>query len=537
MDKKIPIGIDNFKELRKEEYYYVDKTEAINEILNKGNKVSLFTRPRRFGKTLFISMLDQFFNIEYNSKELFKDLSIEHSKYYTEMNQYPVIVMDFKGIKARTFQEFFIQFKMECSRIIKQFTFLENSLQDIDLKKYKLYKEEKGQIDDYKRFLQNICEWLYNYYKKPVIILIDEYDTPIQASYVNKYYDECMNLIRLLLLNSLKGNKYLKLGILTGILRIGKESLFSDLNNLVIYDLLSEQYNEYFGFTEDETKELLEYYNLELNKKVKDMYDGFNFGEVHIYNPWSILNYASTKKLDDYWSNTSSNESLLVILEKSDENTKTKLDNLIIGIPVLFEYNEHLSYRDIMDSKKLDINTAFSFLLTSGYITVKNRISQYRYMGALPNGEALSTLSRLIGTYITSHNLVDTDEIYKLKESFETENKESIEEIFNERIAFISYFDEKENFYHGFTFGLLQYVFSSDEYYIESNRESGKGRFDLAIVKKDMSNVIILELKTKNYIAKKQIDEKEYVNDFINKGYKNIITYGIIFDGKSVAVE
>ncbi len=537
MDKKIPIGIDNFKELRKEEYYYVDKTEAIDEIIKKGNKVSLFTRPRRFGKTLFISTLDQFFNIEYNSKDLFKGLNIEHSKYYAEINQYPVIVMDFKGIKKRNYETFFESLKIECLYVIQKYSFLKDTLDGYDLKVFEAYETTNGTVENYENFLKNLSKWLYNYYKKPVIILIDEYDTPIQASYVNKYYDECINLIRLLLLNSLKGNEYLKFGILTGILRIGKESLFSDLNNLVIYDLLSEQYNEYFGFTEGETKELLGYYNLKLNKQVKDMYDGFNFGGVHIYNPRSILNYASTKKLDDYWSNTSSNESLLEILEKSDENTKVNLDNLIIGKPVLFEYNKHLSYRDIINSQKLNVNTTFSFLLTSGYITVKNQINQYRYMGILPNGEALSTLSRLIGTYITNRNLINIDEIYKLKDSFETENKESIEEIFNERIALISYFDEKENFYHGFTFGLLQYVFSSEEYYIESNRESGKGRFDLAIIKKDMSNVIILELKTKNYVAKNQIEKKEYANDFINKGYKHIVTYGIIFDRKSVAVE
>ena len=278
--KPVPVGVDDFKDLITEDYYYVDKTKVIEEILYNKNKVVLFPRPRRFGKTLLLSMIDSFFNIDKKDRELFKDLYIESSEYFRECSKYPVIHVDFKELKCNTYEEVFNQFKIMMSKLFIEKEYVKEVLNESEKENFDLYLNRTGTKDDYKQAINLLSLWLSRYHKERVVILIDEYDAPITNSYVNNIYEEVMGLMRGVFSSSLKGNENLKMGILTGITRVSKESIFSGFNNPKIYDIMSEQYNEYFGFTEAETEKLLNYYGLELTDSIKEYYDGYNFGGV-----------------------------------------------------------------------------------------------------------------------------------------------------------------------------------------------------------------------------------------------------------------
>ena len=294
MFKTLPIGRDNFKDIIERNAYYVDKTSIIEDILSNDNYVSLFPRPRRFGKSLFISMIDNFFNVEYKdiNKDLFKGLKISKSKYYNRLSSNPVIKIDFKNLKQDNYEDMYDAYKIMIRELYSRKEYLMETLSDNDKKLFNSFLRKDATKGDYQKAVYTLTEMLYKHYGKKTIILIDEYDVPIQQGYLEGFYDDIVSFIREVFSSSLKGNEYVEFAIMTGVLRVSKESLFSDLNNVEVYGIIDKSYNEAFGFTSDETKELLNYYDLELNDDVKNMYDGYNFNGSEIYNPWSIINYA-----------------------------------------------------------------------------------------------------------------------------------------------------------------------------------------------------------------------------------------------------
>ena len=302
MLKNVPIGFHNFKEIIESNLYYVDKTLVIEKLLKGNSKVISFPRPRRFGKSLFISMLDNFFNIEKkeSNKNLFKDLNICKSEYYKYLSNYPVISLNFKSLKQDNYEIMFDDFKTMIKEVFATKRYLLDILNENEKKDFNSFLDKTASVNEYQRSIKLLSNFLYRYYNKKVIILIDEYDVPIQQGYLCGFYESIVSFIREVFSNGIKDNDNIYMAIMTGVLRVSKESLFSDLNNVDVYSIVNKEYNEYFGFTEKETKELLEYYGLELTSEVKNMYDGYNFNGVDIYNPWSILNYASRKELVSY---------------------------------------------------------------------------------------------------------------------------------------------------------------------------------------------------------------------------------------------
>ena len=318
MVKKVPIGRDDFKEVIEENLYYVDKTRIIEELLDKKKYVTLFPRPRRFGKSLFISMLDNFFNIEYKdtNKNLFDGLYISKSEYYSYLSSKPVIKLDFKELKKDTYEELYASFKELIISLYTKYEFILDRLSSGEQDIFNSIKKGIAEVVRYEKSIKYLSEMVYKYYNIKPIILIDEYDVPIERGYINNFYDDVVKLIRNVFSNALKGNHSISFAVMTGVLRVSKESLFSDLNNVDVYNMTDKDYNEYFGFTENETKKLLDYYGLNLDEEVKNMYDGYNFGGIHIYNPWSVLKYAERRELEPYWVNTSGNELIIKVIKK-----------------------------------------------------------------------------------------------------------------------------------------------------------------------------------------------------------------------------
>lgn len=395
--KAIPIGKDNFKEIIENNNYYVDKSKVIEDLIVSDAKILLYTRPRRFGKSLFISMLDNFFNInrKEDNKNLFDDLYIGKSEYINYLGKYPVIRLDFKELKGRTFESVYAGFKFMMSNIYSMYGYILDGLDEKKKINYNNILFEKGSLDDYKNSLVNLTKYLEIYYKEKVVVLIDEYDTPINEGYINGYFDEVMDLIQPFLSSSLKGNDSLQMGILTGVLRVGGQSLFSSFNNVKVYDVMSTLYDEYFGFIKEETKELLEYYGLELSSEVSDYYDGYQFGNTHIYNPWSILNYAMDKELAPYWLSTGSNKLIKKLLSNLDN--KEVIEKLMQGKSIAFDYDKSITYESFTDVKNQ--NNLFNLLLVSGYLTLDRKevdvfgeTNYYR----IPNKEVREDFIRIV---------------------------------------------------------------------------------------------------------------------------------------------
>ena len=478
--KAIPIGIDNFEDIRKGNYYYVDKTKSIEEFLKNQPKVILYPRPRRFGKSLFISTLEHFFDIEKKeeNKDLFEGLYISKSEYFKEFGEYPVIHLDFKDLKQNNYEKAYDKYKEMVQKLYVSKRYILDVLVESEKEKYERIEKGISNESEYSGAIKTLSEWLERYYQKKVIILIDEYDVPIQEGYVKDYYEEIISFMKSVFSSALKGNDSLKLGVMTGVLRVSKESLFSDLNNLTIYDMMSKNYNEAFGFNEKETKELLEYYGLELTDIVKNYYDGYNFGGVSIYNPWSILNYAEEQRLQPYWSNTSGNVLIKNMLSKINEKDKVKIEKIIIeNSSISISYDNRTTYLDFEEIT--DINKLLNLLFASGYVTI-DRIEGENFFLAdtyvkIPNEEVRQELLKMIQSITYKKELLEISEYKKFLYSFEKEEKEEIEEYINDLLGIISYYDEKEMFYHGYTLGILG-GFSFLGYQVRSNRETGKGR-------------------------------------------------------------
>ena len=552
--KPLPIGVDNFKDIRINNYYYVDKTLLIKDILDSKAKVNLFTRPRRFGKTLNISMLQYFFE---SSKEdnsyLFSGLNImnEGEKYISNMGQYPVINLSLKSAKQPNYE---LAYDCLINEIIEEF-----KRHDYVLNSEKLHyekedylniinkKDNKGNIVTSLKFLSR-C--LQKYHNKKVIILIDEYDVPIENSYFRGFYTEMIDFLRSLFESALKTNEYLEFAIMTGCLRISKESIFTGLNNLNIISILNTHYDEYFGFTENEVSKMLKYYGFEEKEDImKKWYNGYLFGECNVYNPWSVNKFiydlTGTRNAlpISYWANTSSNSIVKSLIEKADDDTKAQIEELIAGKTIEKVIHEDITYADIDSS----MENLWNFLFFTGYLKkVKVRMNEDNEILitlAIPNEEIRliykNTILNWFDEGIKSRDLSKMYEAMLSGDALIFENE--LVELLTESISF---YDAYENFYHGFLLGTLVNL---KRYIIKSNRETGKGRSDIIIKYPNRRGAaIILELKVAKSFkemsgkcdeALKQIEEKQYDKELLEEGYTNIVKYGIAFYKKDCMIK
>ena len=546
--KMLPIGRDNFKDIMDNDLYYVDKTDIIEQLLYNKNYISLFPRPRRFGKSLFISMIDNFFNIEYkdNNKNLFDGLKISKSEYYNRLSSNPVIKLDFKNLKQDNFEEMYDSYKGMIRKLYSDKRYLLEILNDDEKDLYNSFLYENANKDRYKKAVYTLTQMLYKYYGTKTIILIDEYDVPIQQGYLENFYKDIVSFIREVFSSSLKGNEYVEFAIMTGVLRVSKESLFSDLNNVEVYGVIDKAYNETFGFTTEETKEILEYYNLELNDDVKNMYDGYNFNGAEIYNPWSIINYAKYKELESFWVNTSGNGLIINCIKNCTEDIKVVFEKLLTGESVEFIYNDKVTYLDYNDLTSLD--NILNLLFISGYLTIdkieKNPFGNDKMYAKLPNAESRGLFNNIISEILSTNYNIQS----RLVESFclgiLNNDKELIQNALNRMLPNISYMDSSESFYHGYLLGLFSQFLNNKRFIVRSNRESGLGRFDLMIKATDNSVGMIIELKAGDkeldsiaLKALEQINSKKYEEELKDSGITNIYRYAIAINSKECSVK
>lgn len=532
----LPTGIENFKELMDNNYYYVDKSDFISDVLNE--KVVLYTRPRRFGKTLNMSMLYYFFsNQEKQNSYLFEGLSIvSDNKAMTYQNRYPVIYISLKDLKNSTLSLQIDKFRSIISKlIIDQFNELSHSayLDKVEKDQLYRYKTKTSSESELRDSLYNLSTYLYKHYHEKTIILIDEYDVPLQAAYQNHYYDEMVDFMRSVFSSALKTNDALEKAVMTGCLRISKESIFTGLNNFTTYSILDNISNEYFGFTENEVKELLISYNLQNSfAEVKDWYDGYKFGNSEIYNPWSILNYVKNKVADPsfepvpFWANTSGKELVVSYIQAGDKELKNEFDKLINGQAIEKVIQPELTYRE-MDN----INNIYSFLLLTGYLKAIKRTGDNQYELVIPNKEVYEIYRLSFMNYFKEYTNAIKSLLYQ---ELIRGNTRQVNEMLNDILMkTISYYDNNESFYHGFLAGLF------NDYQIKSNRESGNGRFDLCIVPDSiLDTAVIIECKHSDSVsllrsdAKKvadQIRNNQYTKEMLSDGYSDVIGYGISF--------
>ena len=541
--KLLPIGIENFKELIDKNYYYVDKTNLIANIINE--KVVLYTRPRRFGKTLNMSMLYYFFSIkEKDNAYLFDYLNISKNKdALKHQNKYPTIFISLKEMKNSTFDAQVSSFGDIIKNVILQNKELLESVyvDESDRVILQDFRFLKGTLNQLKYSLKTISRCLYNHYHQKVIILIDEYDVPLQSAYQNNYYDEMVEFLRNVFSSALKTNDALEKGILTGCLRISKESIFTGLNNFKTYSLLDEMNEEYFGFNEKEVKQLLEDYQLSsYMDEVKEWYDGYLFGNTEIYNPWSTLMYVDKKshfssyKPTSFWANTSGNDLVVNYIQNGSDELHEEFEQLIQGKTLEKYIKPELTYRE-MDN----INNIYSFLLLTGYLRVVEDLGENKYRLVIPNKEVYEIYKQSFMSYFEDYTFIRKEDLYQC---LVREDVDQANEILGDILSrSISYFDNQESFYHGFLVGL----FSGKK--IKSNREAMHGRFDLCILPKQIfQTALILECKYSKSVKElvsdakegaKQIIDNKYEDEIINDGYLHVKGYGISFYKKYCYIE
>lgn len=539
-DKKpLPIGIDDFKTIIEEDYYYVDKTKMIETLLDDGAKVTLFTRPRRFGKTLNMSMLNYFFNLKNKeeNRKLFENLYISKSKYMSQQGKYPVIYLSFKDIKALNWEKCYYLTRRLIGYLYNEFEFLRERLNKKDLSDFdKVWLDEEGA--DWENSLKNLLRYLYEYHNKKVVVLIDEYDTPIVSGYNNGYKKEVLDLYRSLYSTVLKSNTHLQFSVMTGILRIAKEGIFSGLNNLKVNSIFSEKYSEYYGMTEEEVLEGLKYYNLEYEiNDVKDWYDGYQFGKIEVYNPWSIINFLDNGKLKPYWQGTAGNETINELLDRGNRELFDDLEKL---------FRKEIVYKKIRDFTEFtdDINEIWELFLYSGYLTTSGEQKGKEYPIRIPNREIMEFFEDRFIDRFTGNYQKFSDTIRYLRAG----NIEKFGEILqNEVISSLSYFDtdKDEKYYKVFLIGI--FVALMNDYVRLSERESGHGRADLILEPKKKENPgYIFEFKVANseeelesYAEEgfEQIEKKEYNIELINRGVTEIIYIGLAFYKKKLKMK
>lgn len=541
MRKAIPLGVVDYETLKNQNYFFIDKSMMIYDFLMRKSTVTLITRPRRFGKTINISMMSSFFDITKDSKEIFKDTKIVETEYISEMNQYPTIFISFanaKNDKWNVVKEIKLQLRKEYDRYAHVF---EQKMTVFEQNEYEslvqgLMTKNDGLLDNITDALSFLMERLEKYYHKKVMVFIDEYDTPFIEAHVGGYYEELRAGLSSLLHNALKTSTSLHYAMMTGIQRVAKENIFSDLNNLVVCTVKDPEYSQYFGFTEEETKQTLEYYDLSLNDEVKSMYDGYHFGEHDIYNPWSILNYASRKVLEPYWVNTSSNTMIKKAISSSDEAFERGYEELI--------RNGKLETTVKMDTSFFEVNNTenlWGLLVSAGYLTLHKTISiqDSLYIIKIPNQEVQLEFRKLTAYHL---KVTETD-LTVLFNSLKRCKKEDFEDRYRKILLTLpSYHDLKdENSYHMMLLGMCAWL--SNEYEVISNREVGKGRCDIILKSKKNQISYILEFKYTNdssvdlkQLAKSaidQIDSRRYDSELSG----TVIRIGLAHYQKNVEIE
>lgn len=540
--KLLPMGIENFKTMIDKSAYYVDKTNFIEDVLNE--QVVSYTRPRRFGKTLNMSMLYYFFSIkEKENAYLFDGLNISKNKdALKHQNKYPTIFISLKEMKNLTFDAQISSFSNVIYELLEKNLEILSSDQLSDTTKDILYKlhNRSSSIEDLKISLRVITNALYTYYQQKVIVLIDEYDVPLQAAYQNNYYEEMVEFLRSVFSSALKTNDALEKGVMTGCLRISKESIFTGLNNFTAYSVLNNISSESFGFTELEVKQLLKAYNLsEKMDEVKEWYDGYQFGNKEIYNPWSTLMYVKNITQDvsfkpiSFWANTSGNDLVVKYIQNGDKKLRKEFDLLMNGQSLIKYIKPELTYRE-MDN----INNIYSFLLLTGYLKVIKDRGENQYELVIPNKEVYEIYKQSFMSYFEDYTTSRKGELYQ--ELVDGDAKK-VNLLLNDiLLRSISYFDNQESFYHGFLVGLL------NDYEMVSNRESGNGRFDVCVLPENILGTVVL-IECKHSISEddliddakegaRQIVEKKYLEEHRFKKYENAIGYGMSFYKKQCYV-
>ena len=561
--KKLPIGIENFEEFFSEDFYYVDKTLFIKELLQNWGKVNLFTRPRRFGKSLNMSMLKCFFEIGRNPA-LFEGLKIMQEKDLCEkyMGKFPVISISLKSVDGRSFESASVALRTLIGNEARRFAFLRNStnlsndekesyaqLTEVGPAQGGFYTMTEGMAA---ASLQTLSQLLEKHYGQKVILLIDEYDVPLDKAFQAGYYDEMVSLIRNLLGNALKTNDSLYFAVLTGCLRISKESIFTGLNNLKVHTISDVRYDEYFGFTNAEVDELLEFYGLSAYKDtIRDWYDGYCFGDTDVYCPWDVINYcdellaASNTPPKNYWANTSGNDLIRRLLKKANLTIKNEVEELLNGGQITKRMKQELTYREVDDS----IENVWSVLYATGYLTGKHVEQEDADIFRLwiPNGEIRKLFYELVEDWFREVTRSDMSRINRFCAAFPAGDTDTIQDMLNDYLwDSISVRDTavrinmKENFYHGMLLGLLQ---NQDSWLVKSNAETGEGYSDISIQTPERTGIVI-ELKYADDgnlekacgEALKQIEEKKYAESLKRRGMKKIIKYGIAFYEKECMV-
>ena len=552
--KRVPIGYEDFKRIIDGEFYYIDKTMLVYDLIKNGAQNNLITRPRRFGKTLNFSMLKYFFDIrEKDNQSIFDGLKI--SEHYDELasyrNTHPVITLSLKSGKQPTYESALDSLCREIQRkfIEYRFIFESDKIDESDKERCKIILDSTEADEElYKEAIKTLCSCLKQYYDTNTIILIDEYDVPLENAYFAGFYDKMIGFIRSLFESALKTNDALEFSVITGCLRISKESIFTGLNNLAVNSILSKKYSEHFGFVQSEVDDMLEYYDLSGKRdELKKWYDGYLFGNTEVYNPWSVV-YQISEWLDApeetpkaHWINTSSNDIVRNLVEQADETVKEQIESLIRGESIEAPLRETITYGD-MDSVNDNI---WSFLFFTGYLKVisikpaEEESEEIKYELVIPNIEIRSCYKAVIMEYFNKHK-----EAVNKKKLFEAllnkDTKTFSEEVTHLLQRSVSFYDNSESFYHGLVLGLLE---TGAYYRVDSNKETGNGRSDIIIYQQDRPiNAVILEFKVcrkTEFIedaakrALNQINDKDYARDAVNLGYKNILKYGIAFKDKA----
>ena len=540
MKKGIGIGIEDFKKIIEEDCYYFDKTNYIEELLKDRTEIKLFTRPRRFGKTLNMTTLKYFFDVKNaeENRKLFKDLYIEKSEYFKEQGQYPIIFITMKDLKKNTWEQMYFAAKSLISNLYNEFEFIREKLNEKDLIEFEKiwFKKEDG---DYDNSLRLLSEYLYNYYQKKVVLLIDEYDNPLIVANQNGYYKEAINFYRNLYSSALKTNSNLKMGVLTGIVQVAKEGIFSGLNNVITYNILGNDFETFFGLSEEEVENSLKYFELEYEiEEVKKWYDGYKFGNSEVYNPWSIINYLRTKELQAYWVNTSDNALIYDSLKNSTVDVFNNLQTLFEGKEIKKEISPFFTFEEL---SKFD--GIWQLMVYNGYLKINEKLSNDEYMVKIPNYEIQTFFKKgFIDKFLVSGNYFNPMMDALLDGDIE-EFERRLQNIF---LVNTSFYDLKgEKVYHSLFLGML--IWLRDKYEVKSNGERGHGRYDAMLIPLDkIKPAYIFEFKVsktiKGLIAKaeealEQVKEKQYDAGLKEKGISKIYRIGIAFKSKNVKVK
>ncbi len=548
--QKLPIGIENFKEMRKQDFYYVDKTGLIVDLLADWGKVNLFTRPRRFGKTLNMSMLANFFEIGADAS-LFDGLRVSEEKELCEnyLGKFPVVFVSLKGVDGLTFDDAYARLRILIRNEALRLEVLRESgkLSMEEKNAYLRLVSENPEKTDITESLKLLCQLLEKHYGQKPILLIDEYDVPLDKAFLHGYYPQMIDLIRSMFGAALKTNDSLFFAVLTGCLRVSKESIFTGLNNLKTLSISNVKFNEYFGFTDEEVGRMLADYGLEAHQaEAREWYDGYHFGNQDVYCPWDIINYVNELRSDPeaepkpYWMNTSGNDMVRRLIAKaSDGTTQMEIERLIAGDTITKMINEQLTHSEIDEN----LENIWSLLYMTGYLTVARKPSGGRYELRIPNREVREIFKRQVLSWFTERARAATEKLAGLYEAFEKGDAEAIEKLLNRQlITTVSFYDAYESFYHGFLLALLS---TCVDWCVSSNAETGRGRSDITVERRDRELGFVIEIREVRTRAKldeacaaamKQAEDRDYAAVMLRYGVETVFTYGIAFCDKRCRV-